>query len=302
MKKLIYNENTKEIDVIEQEDLPESENPNKEKSRVKIWLESNKIFFDIVSTFCVGLMGIVISFAGCSINKETMEIYERQLEILENDKKPHFTIKYDSLSVDTTQIGDDGKIPKCYYNIVNKGEDITGVSINPESYIFFYIPTDIEQEYYIFKFCSHDFWMDCGRGIGTIEKDKEYQFAEYVIKENYKSEWMEIAKIVSKYFPDIKCVHKNIVSICYTDYMGEEKEEFFSFDNSNMKKEFDEEQCILIKDDYGIDFDLAEPKTAMQVVEESAEQIKKGIESWLKNNKGSRGYEVPYGTRFEYIG
>lgn len=40
-------------------------------------------------------------------------------------------------------------------------------------------------------------------------------------------EWEEIVKNVLKYFPSIRYIHKNIVKICYTDYIGENQEEFF---------------------------------------------------------------------------
>ena len=90
MKKLIYNENTKEIDVVEKKHSPEKD--EKEPRKVKKWLEENKIFFDIVSTFCVGTMGVVISFVGWKTNQRSADIYQRQLEILENDREPYFTI------------------------------------------------------------------------------------------------------------------------------------------------------------------------------------------------------------------
>ncbi len=305
MKKIVYNEDTKEIDVIEKEGIEDHEKTEKGDTKkrpkgIRALLEKNKIFFEIFSFVFVGGAGIVISFVGLKFNKTIVDINQRQLEITENDKKPHFYIKCDYLSVDTTKIGVDGKIPKCHYNIVNKGEDITDVSISPDSYIFFYMPTNIEREYYIFKFCSNDFWTDGGRSIGTIEKDKDYMFTEYIFEDKGMSEWMVIAKNVSKHFSDIKCTHKNIASIHYTDYMGEEKEEFFSFDDRNIKKESDEEQCISLKCDYGSDLDTL--KTGTQEVEEAVEEIKKGIEGWLRDNKGSRGYEIPDSTRFEYLG
>lgn len=46
----------------------------------------------------------------------------------------------------------------------------------------------------------------------------------------------------------------------------------------------------------------ASQKTGVQEVEEAVEEIKKGIEGWLRDNKGSRGYEIPDNTRFEYLG
>lgn len=83
MKKLIYNENTREIDVVEKEDAPE---PEKSRIRkVKDWLENNKIFFEIFSFVFIGVMGIVISVFGVKLNKIIVDINQRQLEIAENE-------------------------------------------------------------------------------------------------------------------------------------------------------------------------------------------------------------------------
>lgn len=81
--------------------------------------------------------------------------------------------------------------------------------------------------------------------------------------------------------------------------MGENQEELFVFNDRDIKKEYDEKHYILIKDDYGIDFNT--PKPALQSVENSAEDIIKGIDDWMKKNNGLRGYKIPKGTRFEYI-
>lgn len=296
MKKLKIDENTKIA--YWEDDIEEKQR----KRKFKTWLENNKIYFEVFSFVIVGVAGIVISFIGLKFNRTTIDIYKKQLEIAESDKKPRFSIKGDYLSASNAQIESDGKKIKCYYNIANKGEDITEVSLSPDSYIFFCIPTDIEKEYYIFKFYSHDFWVAGGRGIETVEKDKEYRFAEYIIEETETSEWAEIAKRVSKYYPDMKCVHKNIVNICYTDYIGEKREEFFVFDDRDIKREYEEEGVVLIEDDYGIDGDFDSPKQVMQVVEDSAKEIIKQINEWLEKNKGARGYKIPDGTRFEYLG
>lgn len=333
MKKLIYNENTKEIDAIEQEKtdcFEEIEKENKdykekgenitktvlelkeetiakidseqkgEKKDFKNCLEIVKIFCEIFSSIVLGIMGIVLTFSGNNINMQTKEIYERQLAIIENDKKPHFSIKYNYSSTDNKS-GVDGKIPIRYYCITNEGGNIKYVRVRPESYIYFYVPADVEKEYYIFKFQSHDFYIDYGQWIETVKEDKEYRFSEYIIKEENKSEWECIAKMVLNYFPDIKCVHENIVNISYTDYMGEEKEEDFTFDYNVIKKKYNEEWCIPIESNYGYDIDSETPKLATEEAKESAEEIKKQIDNWLKNNKGSRGHEKPEETRFEYI-
>lgn len=66
MKKLIYNENTKEIDVMEQKNCSEKEKPK----GFKAWLKNNKIFFEIFSLFFVGVMSIILSVVGLRINKK----------------------------------------------------------------------------------------------------------------------------------------------------------------------------------------------------------------------------------------
>ena len=60
MKKLIYNENTKEIEIVEKEAFSAKE--KKKQKRVKSWLENNKIYFEVFSYLFIGVMGIVIAF------------------------------------------------------------------------------------------------------------------------------------------------------------------------------------------------------------------------------------------------
>lgn len=107
MKKLIYNENTKLIDIVECEEIIEIKN-EKEKNQGRIerikkffglkiekrreFLNKNKIFYEVFSYIFVGMMGIIISYVGWQTNIRTAEIYQRQLEILDNDRKPYFTI------------------------------------------------------------------------------------------------------------------------------------------------------------------------------------------------------------------
>lgn len=86
MKKIKYNKNTKEIDIIETEET--------RLYVIKEWLEKNKIFFEIFSLFFLGVMGIIISGVGLQINKRTAEIYKSQLEISENDREPYFEVEF----------------------------------------------------------------------------------------------------------------------------------------------------------------------------------------------------------------
>ena len=79
-----------------------------------------------------------------------------------------------------------------------------------------------------------------------------------------------------------------------------EPRRIFSFNGIDIKKESGEEFCILLGDNYGSDLDTQ--KTGTQEVEEAVLLIKNGIEEWIEENKGSRGHEIPEGTRFGYIG
>lgn len=111
MKKLRYNKDTKEIDIIETEETG--------LYVMKEWLEKNKIFFEIFSLFFIGVMGIIISGVGLQINKRTAEIYKSQLEILENDREPYFEIEFIDNSTE------------------NEGEDLTLEIKNKGGYLKF---------------------------------------------------------------------------------------------------------------------------------------------------------------------
>lgn len=118
MKKLVYDENTKEVNLIEQEEVNVTKKINeaivaeevkeirkattKEKVKGKLKLkvdklrknfQENKIFFEVFSLFFLGIMGIVISGVGLKVNKRTADIYQKQLEILVNDREPGFYSK-----------------------------------------------------------------------------------------------------------------------------------------------------------------------------------------------------------------
>lgn len=110
MKKLIYNKHTNEIDIVEQEEienLKKTENNfSKKLVRIRQRLERNKIFFEVFSLVFLGIMGAVISVVGVMINKRTTDIYQKQLEIMENDSEPSF---YSEL---------------CWIDAINKEDDM----------------------------------------------------------------------------------------------------------------------------------------------------------------------------------
>ena len=83
----IKNKNTKEHDV--------KTHNQREKflERTRNILEKNKIFFEIFSSVLLALMSITISIVSLALNKRSTEVYEKQLEILENDREPYFTME-----------------------------------------------------------------------------------------------------------------------------------------------------------------------------------------------------------------
>lgn len=94
MKKLIYNKHTNEIDLIEQKEIENSEKLEKNFAKkiagIRERLERNKIFFEVFSLIFLGIMGAILSFVGVMINQRTADIYQKQLEIMENDSEPSF--------------------------------------------------------------------------------------------------------------------------------------------------------------------------------------------------------------------
>lgn len=70
-----------------------SKNEETRIDTIRIFLEKNKVFFEIFSSVLLGVMSIIISVVGTQINNKTKKIYKKQLEILENDREPYFVLK-----------------------------------------------------------------------------------------------------------------------------------------------------------------------------------------------------------------
>ena len=121
MKKLVYNENTKGLDLLEQEMVEKKiEEENKSKlEKIRNFFERNKIFFEVFSLFFLGVMGVVISVVGVVINQRTAEIYQSQLEILDNDREPYFTMECEPI-IESFESEDNYYI-KNLYTIKNEG-------------------------------------------------------------------------------------------------------------------------------------------------------------------------------------
>lgn len=94
MKKLIYNKHTYEIDIVEHEEIENSKNTENNFAKkfvgIRERLKRNKIFFEVFSLIFLGIMGAVISIVGIIINQRTADLYQKQLQIMENDSEPSF--------------------------------------------------------------------------------------------------------------------------------------------------------------------------------------------------------------------
>ena len=69
-------------------------NQTKGKSRN---FQRKKDFFEVFSYVFVGFMGIILSAVGININQQTMDIYNRQLKISENENSPYFDLEFEKV-------------------------------------------------------------------------------------------------------------------------------------------------------------------------------------------------------------
>lgn len=104
MKKLIYNKVTHELEFIEKKTLKE-----------KMFKVMVKILKILPSAFIAGA-SIIISYVGLEVSQKVKEIYESQLEIMENDREPYFSIEHEPI----------GDTPIEKYIIYNDGGRISG--------------------------------------------------------------------------------------------------------------------------------------------------------------------------------
>lgn len=115
MKIIKYNKKTKEIIIYE---------------IGKFITKKNIInFIKIIPSFALTVMSLVITWVGVGYNERSAEIYEKQLEIMENDREPYFILK--SKPIDGVYSGNDYNYTKRLCSIKNGGGLITGACLFP---------------------------------------------------------------------------------------------------------------------------------------------------------------------------
>lgn len=103
MKKLIYNEITKEINIIEQD---ECDNKKIKKNRIRKFFRRNKIFFETILMVAIAVVTIIVYMIGNSINDRNKEISRKELEILESDREPQFVVERNVEKEEKTDFGE----------------------------------------------------------------------------------------------------------------------------------------------------------------------------------------------------
>ena len=74
------------------------------------------------------------------------------------------------------------RIANFKYTLTNNGGNVKNVYLRAESYTIFYIPTGIENEWYIFKYMTNDFDINHRKKFREEEKGKKFVFYEYTYK------------------------------------------------------------------------------------------------------------------------
>jgi len=256
MKKLIYNENTKEIDVMEQKNCSEKEKPK----GFKAWLKNNKIFFEIFSLFFVGVMSIILSVVGLRINKKTAEIYQKQLKIEEDNREPLFQLKTELINENIE------KNQKEYRHIIkNEGGSISYATAMIRKYIEVGIISIEGKEIIepiIFRAPISDrHYTETRFGVQYNEFDKNFVLHEIDCKEDMLTFSDELSGRIALLIDDTRFYSSGIhtyIEIVYNDYQNKQVKEKYEINNvyftkgdkqyytKSMSPEYDEDNIIYL--------------------------------------------------------
>lgn len=208
--KLVFNKNTKELEV-------------KEKNSFKKWLKDNKIYFETIMTISLTLMGIVVSFISLSIDKTVADIQKEQLELQHLLNMPVFNVS--SIRHREEYIVDGIIYAPCMeYEIVNNGgniydgylktkgrvevtveneeQDILIVLENSQRFLKSYsyynanrksftIKSDFDNRYIELKNYLHDAFKEQNLFI-SIDTIDYINIQYYDIEHNFHNEWYEL--------------------------------------------------------------------------------------------------------------
>lgn len=237
MKKIDYNQHTHEINIIKIK-------KSTWIKRIGKFLNKYKIFIIVIPSFFLTIMSVLISAIGVMASIKSTEIYNRQLEILENDREPHFTIECNHS--DQIFEGSDYNYTKKEYTIKNEGGLITGTCM-PEIYTYIFIKvsnTETSQKYTYILYLNDIFEEDEVFSLYDINK-KEFKF--------YKRESDKVNKLIPELETQFKEIFFNTQGNKYTleAYIYDCIEiEYINYQNIEFKQKFqlkDENRVSLAK-------------------------------------------------------
>ena len=237
MGEVNFNKVTRELERVGEEKLAKNKRKNFLNIIKKIFIklrrgiEYNKVFFEIFSTVILGIMGIIISSVGLNINYKTTDIYQRQLEILENDREPYFIIKCDT--IDARYNANDYEYIKNKYTIKNEGGLISQAYIDRiRKVITIYSPYSENGTQNVYRFYFEDLF-DKTEKILSLYNDKNKEFIFYE-RETNKIE--NIIKLLQSEIMNENIKKGNwqfgtetILSIQYINYKNEEYDKTYTF-------------------------------------------------------------------------
>lgn len=214
---------------------------------IRKWLKRNKIFFEIASSFCLTIMSIVTLGVSISFNRSSSKLYEKELEILENDREPYFTIKCEPISGKFEENG--YSFTKKLYTVKNGGGLITGaylLDVGTRAFIKIYDEKAGIQRTFTVNFVD---LFEKTEGLISLydEENKEFQFYR---KETEKIDRVEeqLRKRLDKEYRATdkergyrsSILLEDTITMEYVNYKNEEYHRVYRF--------FDEGKMILVKE------------------------------------------------------
>ena len=97
---------------------------------MKIWLEENKIFFEVVASVLISVAAFAVSFASYNVTKQQLALTEEQLKVSRFQYRPHFYIEESYLYNKNTN-----KYYESELKIFNEGSPVHNIETIISSFI-----------------------------------------------------------------------------------------------------------------------------------------------------------------------
>lgn len=251
-KKIDYNKYTHEINFIKVKEYTLMQKVSKR-------LKKNKLFITVIPSLSLTIMSVIISVIGVVESIKSTEIYNKQLEIMENDREPYFILK--SKPIDGVYSGNDYNYTKRLCTIENGGGLITGACSFP-------VYTDVKIEIFnkgLEKRCTYiltygGLFEDVDIKNSSFVYDIESKTFRFYILESDKFNnfihdlQLELEKIFppsgeNKWMERIQISYDNIVEIQYINYKNIEYHQVYkvnSYDRMTLISPEENDEVILL--------------------------------------------------------